>query len=454
MAFCALPGQGSLIDLQREMAMEIALAEGAVTSAASREVLARHKRLIRIVGDSLALSLLSEHIIRTLARSPGPAAGVHDQGEDFAFVLDVAARLAASGYLPFLSDLTNLVKVGDIVAVSRDHVLVIECKRSPLPKRLPRTGRLARQRTRGTYAAAYLQESQLDEADGTQRQAVASTLPEPRWQVVTELASNLSPGLSGTAFAALGEGDGLILMTAGANLEETLQAMRKTMPGDAPVFGFHLDVVREPRWNCPSPLTNPVPAWLRHALLEGDALMFRMVELERLAGSETDESGQQREIRVTWSTTGPVLSLSIDDEVLELGPRFLDQLMYTPTALADMREALLSQAGVPHVANAPTAREAVGDHVHIGPVGGDLTDPAQHAAGPVLLAEGDEVRYGTVYTGPDREPLIVYAIPAPGDDPERHIVWSPIRGRAVALYVNGDRLDLRADDARGDQDDD
>ncbi len=146
--FYGLPEHGSPLALQHAMATEVKIAEAASQKRRSPE-LARHRRLIRIIGDSLAFSLLHDHTIRTLTRHPGAPASLTGQGQDFSFTMEVAKALSASGYVPIICDLTNLLVVGDIVAVAANHVLVVECKRSPLPNRLAESGCLARQRARG-----------------------------------------------------------------------------------------------------------------------------------------------------------------------------------------------------------------------------------------------------------------------------------------------------------------
>ena len=95
----------------------------------------------------------------------------------------------------------------------------------PLPSRLPGTGRLARQRLRGTEAAEYLQKSQIAEANGI-REALPFGLPEPRWQVLTDLASRVSTA-GGSAIAMLDDGDAVALVTVGDNLENVREVIEE-----------------------------------------------------------------------------------------------------------------------------------------------------------------------------------------------------------------------------------
>ena len=342
MQFGGLPETGSPLSLQHSLAVEVLAAEYKSREKRS-EILARHKRLVRIIGDSLASSVLNEHTIRTLGRHPGSPASLVGQADDFAFVEDVAGKLAASGYTPILCDLTNLLRVGDIVAVTADHVLVLECKRSPLPNRLPKTGRLARQRARGNQAASYLANSRVVEPGGVERQALSFAMPEPRWDMLANLADQLSPGVSSSAMTMLDDGDALALTTTDADIGAILAGLHDAVSGGTPVLGCHLDIVREPRWNCPSPLLFPVPSWLQHALLECDTLMFRLVDLDRFITSSTTPSGQLAKTTIR-AAHGISLSMAINNEIHDFGPSFLDRVMYTPTTLVDTRDAPMPRA--------------------------------------------------------------------------------------------------------------
>lgn len=194
--------------------------------------LASHKRLLRVIGDSLAFTFLHEHTIRTLSRHPGQSASLTGQGDDFAFTMDVAQAFAESGYVPILCDLTNVLKVGDIVAVAPEHVLILECKRTALPARLQLNGRLARQRARGSDAAEYLRSSTIPEPGGT-RQAIRFDRPDPRWDAVSALAEALPPGAPGAQMCLLGPGDGVGLVTSNTDLSAFLSEFTALVSGTA-----------------------------------------------------------------------------------------------------------------------------------------------------------------------------------------------------------------------------
>jgi hypothetical protein len=145
--FADMPNSGSVVDLQQML-----LAEHARKGATRTEtdLFKFHKTKLRAIGDALAWLLLPAHVIRTLSKHPGRAAAPPVNGDDAAFVMQVVGQLFRAGKVPIIADLTNVLLVGDVVAVDSDGGIdVVECKNSRIPVRLPTSGRLARQRQRG-----------------------------------------------------------------------------------------------------------------------------------------------------------------------------------------------------------------------------------------------------------------------------------------------------------------
>jgi len=436
--FCDLPDRGSPLTFQRDLAAELLAAETDSANRASGE-LSRHKRLIRTIGDGLAFSLLPQHTIRTLGRHPGgPNPSMVGQREDFMHVVNIAERLSESGYMPLLCDVTNLLRVGDIVAVAEKHVLVLECKRSPLPSRLPGNGRLARQRLRGSQAAQYLRESQIVESDAV-RQATSADIPEPRWQVLADLANRVSR-VGDSAIAMLDDGDAVALTMVGDELEgvrEVIAKLDRAVTSNGPaICGTQLDVLSNPRWNCPPPLVFPVELSLRHALLEGNALMIRLVDSKLFAGPRKTASGRLAELRFTNKAAEVKLSLFSDNQSYELGPWFLDRVMHTPTPAAEMRDAILSYTDAMLVTESAIA-DKVSDAVSLSPTATALLG-AQPLHNGVTLAEGDDVAYGTVYMGSNGDDQkVVYEVPSVDFPGRFHIAWDPTENKTTAVFVDG-----------------
>lgn len=77
-----------------------------------------HRHLLRLMGDALAWQVLSRHAIRERARDNRRSPTLSGQGSDFGFVIEVAQQIAHGGSVPVVCDLTRLLGLGDIVAVT------------------------------------------------------------------------------------------------------------------------------------------------------------------------------------------------------------------------------------------------------------------------------------------------------------------------------------------------
>src|SRR4030042_188293 len=109
-----------------------------------------HIKSLRLYTDALAWWNLHPHTIRQLAKNSGPRPSLLDQGPSFANVLLHAGKYAKDTKLPILvADLTNVIKIGDLVVVTNpEKPMIVECKTSvPDPKYLMQ-GRSGRQISR------------------------------------------------------------------------------------------------------------------------------------------------------------------------------------------------------------------------------------------------------------------------------------------------------------------
>jgi len=441
--FSAIPREADPLSLQEALATELGRSEAAAdrNSESSR----RHRRLLRIIGDSIAFTVLHDHTIRTLNRHPSSAAaGLSTQGDDFHFVLQVARKLADSGYIPVLNDVTNLLRIGDITAVSLEHVLVLECKNTPLPSGLPSAGRLARQRKRGSDAVQYLRTSRIVEADGI-REAISIDLPGPDWTFLARLGRDLEPRQDGISAALLDDGDGLGLATIDPELKSfnaLLKQLLHLVSANNPVIATSLDAIKDPSWSRPSPLTYPLPPWLRFALLENQVLMVRMIDADRLCGTEELTSGKVANLGVS-ARQGSAFTVSLDvgDKTYETDHALLDRVMYTPTRIEAFKHALLasadnllamSQAADPSSEAADRAEQRV-----------------SKAEDEVRLAPGDDIAYGTIYRSEHPTAHMVVYEPDHEDRGDiSHVAWDADTQENVAFYRSGIRIDIDPADRR------
>ena len=341
---CVLDQTVDLLEWQRRLADAIIATERGRPGCDPWE-LKLHRHLLRVIGDGLVHSLVSSHTIRTLGRSPGKPAHVASQGDDFEFVFDCARDLYASGFMPIIADLTTLVGVGDLVAVTGRGIAILECKNRQAPTAKP-TGRLARQLKRGMLAQQYLSTSTVDEDDLT-RSAVPSNLPEADYECVTQILEGSLASPAGIAIHHFGERDLLIACKEGADLEGLDVAFgQSSAEAGGGFMGVAIlnELVTTASHRRPSPSNYPIAADLRWRLLEGDIQLVRIADLGRLSGS-TMVGDVELTLSLRKGATG--IELVVEGTGFEqaiITSELTELCMWTPIAVETMRLALVDQA--------------------------------------------------------------------------------------------------------------
>jgi hypothetical protein len=390
----ALPASGSILGFQRALSDAILSAEGRLLTCDDEE--ARHLHLLRCIGDGLAWSLLPPHTIRTLNRHPGKPASLVSQGDDLAFVFSTADKLLKSGYWPILNDLTHLLRVGDMVAVCKDSVLVLECKNTPVPGQLPKSGRRARQRDRGERLTEYLRKSRGTIDDQREWIAISATLPEPEWSVLERAIESAVASSDGVSSQALGENDWLTALydpsrfsVSAAN--QMFGKLRQAMK--SPTVGIHTELLLEPSAIVESPMVYPVSAETKAALLESQLLLLRQFDL---ALFEADTLIHDTAVRLTVADPDAPYPLraTVGELDIPLSYRFLQQVSLSPVPVRRMRDALLQVA-----VEQAHSLDAL-----------DQTAADVQEAGTALAAPGDNITYGTIYRGTAGDPLAVFRL--------------------------------------------
>jgi hypothetical protein len=228
-----------------------------------RHGLKEHETQLRVVGDTIAWLILDAHTIRSLAKAPGRPASIVGQDEGFQRAADLALQIADAGQAVLLTDVTNVVRTGDLVALGGDGVLdLIECKSSNRGRSSPRA---MRQTRRASRIAGYLGQS-VDPSLG----GAVPALPDEGLLVsidglapsyrTNELAQAVkTAGECGAASVRTGE-DELVIVAAGdASLHDGLEFIVPDLArvgGASLRFGFSTDLV-----NDPSPHHPPVTLW-------------------------------------------------------------------------------------------------------------------------------------------------------------------------------------------------
>ena len=90
-----------------------------------------HLRSVRTYADALAWANLSDYSIRQLARNTGKSPFLSHQREAFEWTMNFARTLADQGTPVLFADLTNILKIGDLIVCTDPNApTLFECKLS------------------------------------------------------------------------------------------------------------------------------------------------------------------------------------------------------------------------------------------------------------------------------------------------------------------------------------
>lgn len=117
-----------------------------VLSKGRNQEWSEHKKLLRILGDTVVWKILDPYVIRVLARGPHIPPGLASQRKSIEHVLNISRMLVEQGQTAILCDLTRVLRHGDIIASSgAGEVFIYECKDTDMPSEWKVGGRVARQ---------------------------------------------------------------------------------------------------------------------------------------------------------------------------------------------------------------------------------------------------------------------------------------------------------------------
>jgi len=356
----------------------------------------------------------------------------------------MSSNISRTGRVPIISDLTNVLLIGDIIALGPDgSVDVVECKNTHLPDRLPSSGRLARQRLRGENAAQYLRDSMIPYGDEVTRMAGALHLPadriasagaaslvamdtalpaaRPEWLTTAYRECIRSP--TGIGIVAITPGDFLIIArrtVLAGDAQDTVLA--DLMPLRKSCLATHWEFINNPLPHCRSVLSYLVDWELREAPLENGLVLLRLVDLAIFEEPGDDGLGFTLldDLGLEWRQA---------DVLLRFSSRFIDEVMAGPVSAVEMLDCLLEQLHQARDDDARFAAEPQADR-----------DAADRGV-------GEDVRYSTVYPGSGGRLVRMMSAADAGLDPHPLIshVEVDLSTRGVRVFLrNGDVID--ADD--------
>ena len=276
-----------VIAYQERLAREIFLAEKkqADNPTPHRK---EHLRALRLYGDALAFSHLSEHAIRQLSRNPGSRAHLFSQGEAFAFTLNSAREVATTGHLVLIADLTNVLRIGDLVVCDDpDAPSVLECKSGgPRPIAHEPQGRTRRQLARMESIAAFLRDGRgviFGETAERRTITVAGAL-DHNFAIVNELVLTALANHPSTRLLPPWE---LVSAAAAGQTAPEIQNLISEWgaPPRTPVLiGNTSDPITRPPSDIPPPILWPIAAEAQWALMEVDVTVTHAFRLDAFIG--------------------------------------------------------------------------------------------------------------------------------------------------------------------------
>ncbi len=238
---------------------------------------------LRLYADGLAWLFLHPHVIRQMAKNADVPKSLVNQGDAFDMVLASAREYFERLRVPVLiSDITNILKIGDLVLVfSAEKPTIVEVK-----KRLPEAdhlmqGRSGRQLSRAMSTMEYLHEGNAKlYGDDTHMYTIECKYKSARnWSTVE--AACLEALRTGVSRVEL-SGNEVVLAYARGR-EEVVKSEAKKWNRDSTVsLGTTLGVMNMRDGLFPPPVVWPISPRVRFALLEEDIVLMHLVDWSAL----------------------------------------------------------------------------------------------------------------------------------------------------------------------------
>lgn len=274
----AVDGPKSLLAVQLKLVEEIK----AVEAQAFRNRLSperEHLNLMRIFGDTVAWKTLHSHTIRQLAKHPGKPPALSSQ-QGLEFVLQCAALAAETGHAVRICDVTNVLKISDLVIGDYERPMLIECG----PDGGKVNGRKARQLERMEVVSSILRDGR-GFVPGTEVPFMVldvSVAAEHSWGLVEAAVSGALTDGSGLAQA---DGDLVWAIRSdaidGDRLPGVDEATKLAADFEDPIVATVSSRLDDPSAAFPPPLAYPLPLKLQLALLERDVRLIHIIDLAR-----------------------------------------------------------------------------------------------------------------------------------------------------------------------------
>jgi len=322
----AVDSATKLLEIQERIADQIQGAEQSIKAMrGDLDALRSHIKQLRLYADGLAWRVLHPHVIRQLSKNAGDAPSLIEQHEAFNFVLRSARRhVEASGLPVLIADITNVIKIGDLIVVADPELpQIVECKTRLGHPRYWMQGRIGRQISRALGTLKYLSGKpvKVHGEDHVRVSVESQHEPERNWDAVGTCVA-----------AALDHGYGSVLLSdhelvsafQGSHLSEAFdQLAPSTRELPQPFFaGTSLEPFDRSDGLLPPPIVWPLAPAGRFAVAEGEVIVIHFVSARAF-----ERGGHEWRIQVT----GPdpcYVSVFLGEEEYRFSDRFIRDVLY------------------------------------------------------------------------------------------------------------------------------
>jgi len=335
----------ALYEIQKEIAEEIKNSEELVKQDTSGEH-KWHIHLLRCCCDAIAWGLLHSHTIRQLGKNPSPPQSLSTQGEAFDLTLKYAKELSDEGLPIIISDITNCIKIGDIVICSDPELpTIVECKSGNFSPEKVMQGRIGRQISRVMGTLEYLSDGQAKVfGESTQRVAFGTDIEvNYNWDTVNKTVKEALKNGKGIGIAnnydamwALRDDDKDIYVPE--EIEDFIIKLK------TPSIGCHLRVVEELEFMVPPPAAWPIDLDCRIALMEGDILLFHLIDLNHFLEIKKPYGKIKKILLGKKYIKEYCFVVEVNGHYTELSSRFIDDVLYGYATIESVTENMIEFA--------------------------------------------------------------------------------------------------------------
>lgn len=338
----------SIFTFQAQLAQSISAAEPvAFRDKDSRQ--RDHLRRLRQLGDGLAWRLLHPYVIRQLAKNQGGAQAISTQA-GFAATLRLAEEHANKGRPVLVCDLTNCLRVGDVVVCTDpEQPTILESGGHPGFKHKGRKGRQHRRREAITELLQSGSAQLLDDAVTTETIELAFS-PEHSWPVVERVVSQALR--DGEAWAECGPGDVVYATRADAEEFDLPRRLKHVTDDFAQAVVAFVTILQKPNLRVPPVAAWPVSPETRLGLLQSDVFLLHVVDLEAFPG--TAHGGELAKVNIKGrAVTG--FEVRTAGVTHHLAPHFLNDVLLGFETIESARAQMVG-LGMSALASGPEGR--------------------------------------------------------------------------------------------------